>query len=169
MELKRRSVAGRIYWVVKTGLGLIGLIVVCATRCAALGRNLLFHDNLLHTVSSPDGFYRAELINTEGDVYHQNRYRVCVHARRSVRPWLIYKTKTTEDAAPTIDWINSETLVLGLPCGIIGHAANPDDWERSNPNERRHRVRSDIRRNVASQRPEPSRRWSESLHLPRAP
>jgi hypothetical protein len=64
-----------------------------------------------------------------------------VHARRSVRPWLIYETKTTDDAAPTIEWINSETLVLGLPCGIIGHAANPDDWERSKPNERRLRVR----------------------------
>lgn len=54
--------------------------------------------------------------------------------------WTVYQTKDS-DFTPSMRWKGDDTLVIGLPCERFDHLSNPDDWPRSNPAERRLKVR----------------------------
>lgn len=63
-----------------------------------------------------------------------------VHLHSGGTTWTVYQTKDS-DFEPPLRWVDRDTLILGLPCDRFDHVSNPDDWERSDPRERRLRVR----------------------------
>lgn len=72
--------------------------------------------------------------------------------------WTIYQTKDS-DFTPSLKWKSDDTLVIGLSCERFDYLSNPDDWQRSNPAERRFKVRFEYARDcddpasLAAQRP----------------
>jgi hypothetical protein len=101
----------------------------------------LYHREITQRVYSPDGSTVAEVEVTTGGfgTVWTTRVRLIPSQQQG---WLIYKTKDS-DFTPSLRWRDRDTLIIGLPCYRVGHLSNPDDWERSDPNERRFKVRFD--------------------------
>ena len=62
--------------------------------------------------------------------------------------WTVYQAKDS-DFTPSTRWKGDDTLVIGLSCERFDFLSNPDDWQRSDPAERRFKVRFEYIRDCA--------------------
>lgn len=114
-----------------------GVTVLGAVLLASLA-NALFRTEVVRTVSSSDKAAVAEVEVRKGGL--GTVWTTRVHLRKGSAAWTIYETKDS-DFVPPLRWSDPHTLVIGLPCDRFGYVSNPDDWQRSDPAERRLKVR----------------------------
>ena len=88
-------------------------------------------------IPAPDKAAEAYIEVTRGLTVWTTRVMLVPKGREG---WLVYKTKDS-DYAPSLRWIDRDTLILGLGCEQFDFISNPDDWERSDTSERRYKVR----------------------------
>ena len=124
--------------VVRT-LALIGLFWLAAGPVVRLLAVPLFHTEVVRASHSPDRAAVAEVEVRRGGL--GTVWTTRVHLRYVGRDyWTVYKAKNS-DFVPPLRWTDRDTLLIGLPCGRFDHLSNPDDGERSDPTERRLKVR----------------------------
>ena len=99
----------------------------------------MYDTQVVHALRSPDQTTVAEVeVRTGG---FGTVWTTRVHLRPDgTEQWTVYQTKDS-DFEPPLRWANADTLVIGLPCDRFDYVSNPDDWARSDPSERRYRVR----------------------------
>jgi hypothetical protein len=107
----------------------------------------LFVTETLRSLPSPDSARVAEIEVRRGGFGTVWTMRVKVR-RRDTESWTIYETGDS-DFVPPVQWADSDTLLVGLPCGRFDHASNPDDWQRLNASERPLKVRFTYRERCA--------------------
>ena len=129
--LEQKSRIARIvasFWKATVSLlALIGLIWLVGGPLFRLIFSPMFVREVVHKSPSPDGRAVAEIEVTTGGL--GTVWTTRVHLRMvGNEPWTVYQTKDSE-FSPPLRWLDSRTLLIGLPCGRFDHASNPDDWE----------------------------------------
>lgn len=120
-------------------LALVGLFWLIGGPLLKLVISPLFVTEVVRSFPSPDGSAVAEIEVRKGGFGTVWTTRVHLNPN-GADYWTVYQTKGNE-FVPPIRWADRETLVVGLPCYRFDHVSNPDDWERSDPSERRLKVR----------------------------
>ena len=120
-------------------LAAYGLAMLAGPPLLRLVFSRAFETEVRRIVPSPDGKAEAriEVISGGGGTVHTTRVLLSTKVGDT---WTIYRTGDS-DFEPSLRWIARDTLQMGLGCEQFDHIANPDDWERSNPDERRMKVR----------------------------
>jgi hypothetical protein len=124
--------------VVVGALAFIGGVCVLGALLLAGVANDLIETQVVRAVSSPDKRSVAEIEVRKGGL--GTVWTTRVHLRTDTATWTVYQAKDS-NFEPPLSWADSETLVIGLPCDRFDYVSNPDDWERSDPAERRLKVR----------------------------
>lgn len=128
-----------LWKVIVSGLATVGLFVLLWQPMAPALRNWFFVTEVRGTYPSPDRRAEARIEVTSGGLGTVLTTRVVMTAEGG-ESWTIYETGDS-DFRPSVAWVNRDTLLLGLGCGVFGHISNPDDWPRADPRARRLKVR----------------------------
>lgn len=135
---RERNWLPRLGKLVIWALAAFGLLALVGPSMMQLVSSRAFVTEVRRTVPSPDGGAEARIEVRRGfGTVHTTRVLLTAKGGDT---WTIYETGDS-DFEPSLRWIGRDTLLMGLGCEVFGHISNPDDWERSNPNERRLKVR----------------------------
>jgi hypothetical protein len=129
-------------WKVTVGvLAVIGLLWLIGGPIMRAALSPLFETKIVRSEPSPDRVAIAEVQVRRGGL--GTVWTTRVHLRPNLDGddyWTVYQAKDS-DFVPSMWWADRETLIIGLPCERFDYVSNPDDWERSDPSERRLKVR----------------------------
>jgi len=118
-------------------LAVFGLALLVGPTLLRLVFSGAFVTEVRARVPSPDGQAEARIEVRRATTVHTTRVLL---SARGGDTWTIYETGDS-DFEPSLRWIRRDTLLMGIGCEVFGHISNPDDWERSDPGERRLKVR----------------------------
>ena len=119
-------------------LAIIGATCVLGAVLLAGCVNTMFTTQVIRSVPSPDKKAVAEIEVRKGGL--GTVWTTRVNLRTEENNWTVYQAKDS-DFQPPLNWDGPVTLIIGLPCERFDYVSNPDDWQRSDPTERRLRVR----------------------------
>ena len=122
-------------------LAIIGLFWMIGGPVLRLLFLPLFETEIVRSALSPDRHATAEVEVRKGGF--GTVWTTRVHLRsisNTESSWTVYQAKDSA-FVPSLQWADRDTLIIGLPCERFDYVSNPDDWERSNPTERRIKVR----------------------------
>jgi hypothetical protein len=124
---------------------LIGVFCVGALLFLLAIKPIMYEREITKRVYSPDRSAVAKVEVTRGGFGTVWTTRVLL-VPSGEQGWTVYETGDS-DFTPPLRWASPDRLILGLPCERFGHVSNPDDWERSDPSERRFKVRFEYIKN----------------------
>lgn len=127
-------------WKVAVGaLAVIGFLWLVGGPLLRLLLSPLYVTEVVRREYPPDGSAIADVEVRRGGFGTVWTTRVHLAPKGQPR-WTVYESHDS-DFVPPLQWLNSRTLLIGLPCGRFDHLSNPDDWESSTPRPNRLRVR----------------------------